>query len=182
MRYGYGRVSTKDQDAGLQEDAVRAYGIDEFYRDVISGTTTSRPQLDGLLEILMPGDVLVIWKLDRLGRSLSHLALLSDELRSRGVRLVSLTEGMDTETSTGRLLFGIMASMAQFERDLIVERTKAGLEHARAQGRVGGRKRRVNRVKVLAMINQGVDKQEVAQRNGTTIRTVDRILKELVRE
>ena len=177
MRYGYARVSTKDQDAGLQEDAVRDYGIDHFYRDVISGTTTSRPQLDALLEMLMPGDTLVIWKLDRLGRSLSHLALLSDELRSRGVRLVSLTEGMDTNTSTGRLLFGIMASMAQFERDLIVERTKAGLEHARENGRVGGRRKVVDHDRVRKMVDAGMNKIDVAAANGTTVRNVNRILR-----
>lgn len=139
MRIGYARVSTKDQTANLQLDALKKAECVRIYEEVASGAKTARPVLDQLLEELRPDDVLVIWKLDRLGRSLKHLVTLTQQLIERGVGLVSLNDPIDTTTSHGRLIFNIFASLAEFERDLIRERTKAGLEAARARGRLGGR-------------------------------------------
>jgi len=142
-RIGYARVSTTDQSLNLQRDALRAAGVDagNVFTDTASGSTTSRPGLAECLDYLGRGDLLVVWKLDRLGRSTRHLIETVECLRDRGVGFMSLSEGMDTTTSGGQLVFTIMAALAQFERDLIRERTVAGLQAARERGRVGGRPR-----------------------------------------
>jgi DNA invertase Pin-like site-specific DNA recombinase len=139
MRIGYARVSTKDQNLALQEDALRNAGCETVFTEIASGSTTARPVLDDLLSRLREGDVLVIWKLDRLGRSLQHLVTLTNELLERDVGLISLNDPIDTTTPQGRLVFNIFAALAEFERDLIRERTQAGLKAARARGRKGGR-------------------------------------------
>jgi DNA invertase Pin-like site-specific DNA recombinase len=139
MRVGYARVSTKDQDFHLQEDALNKAGCEKIFKEVASGAKTSRPVLEDLLSRLRSGDVLIIWKLDRLGRSLPHLVTLASNLLERQVGLVSLNDPIDTTTAQGRLVFGIFAALAEFERELIRERTQAGLEAARARGRKGGR-------------------------------------------
>jgi DNA invertase Pin-like site-specific DNA recombinase len=139
MRIGYARVSTKDQSLDLQVDALRDAGCEQVFQEVASGAKTARPALDDLLSRLRAGDVLVIWKLDRLGRSLKHLVTLTAELMEREVGLVSLNDPIDTTTPQGRLVFNIFASLAEFERELIRERTQAGLKAARARGRKGGR-------------------------------------------
>jgi DNA invertase Pin-like site-specific DNA recombinase len=139
MKFGYARVSTFDQSFDLQFDALQKVGCERIYKEVASGSKSKRPVLDELLEHLRPGDVLVIWKLDRLGRSLKHLVELVSELMNTGVGLQSLNDPIDTTTSHGRLTFNIFASLAEFERDLIRERTQAGLQAARARGRLGGR-------------------------------------------
>ncbi len=139
MSFGYARVSTTQQDEALQRDALEAAGVDRVYVDHASGATESRPALDELLGQLRAGDTVVIWRLDRLGRSLRHLIDLVAELEQRGVGLRSLTESIDTSTPGGRLIFHVFAALAEFERDLIRERTQAGLAAARARGRVGGR-------------------------------------------
>lgn len=139
MKIGYARVSTKDQNFGLQIDALQKAGCEKFYREVVSGARTERPVLDRVVDSLRTGDVLVIWKLDRLGRSLKHLVELVNTLRERGVGLQSLNDPIDTTTPQGRLSFNLFASLAEFERDLIRERTQAGLSAARARGRNGGR-------------------------------------------
>lgn len=139
MRVGYARVSTKDQSLDLQEDALRKAGCEEVFAEVASGAKTARPVLDDLLSRLRAGDVLVVWKLDRLGRSLKHLVTLAMELMEREIGLISLNDPIDTTTPQGRLIFNIFASLAEFERDLIRERTQAGLQAARARGRKGGR-------------------------------------------
>ena len=139
MRIGYARVSTKEQSLDLQVDALRDAGCEQVFQEVASGTKTARPALDDLLSRLRAGDVLVIWKLDRLGRSLKHLVTLTAELMEREVGLVSLNDPIDTTTPQGRLVFNIFASLAEFERELIRERTQAGLKAARARGRKGGR-------------------------------------------
>ena len=136
---GYARVSTRDQDALLQHDALREVGVERVFTDVASGARADRPQLHACLAYLRPGDTLVVWRLDRLGRSLRHLVEVVDELRERGVQFRSLAEAFDTSTSAGSMIFHVFAAVAQFERDLIRERTRAGLEAARRQGRVGGR-------------------------------------------
>ena len=139
MKIGYARVSTKDQNFGLQIDALQKAGCEKLHREVVSGARTERPVLDRVVDSLRTGDVLVIWKLDRLGRSLKHLVELVNTLRERGVGLQSLNDPIDTTTPQGRLSFNLFASLAEFERDLIRERTQAGLSAARARGRNGGR-------------------------------------------
>jgi DNA invertase Pin-like site-specific DNA recombinase len=139
MAFGYARVSTTQQDEALQRDALEAAGVDRVYVDHGSGATESRPALDEMLGQLRPGDKVVIWRLDRLGRSLRHLIDLVAELQQRGVGLRSLTESIDTSTPGGKLIFHVFAALAEFEHDLIRERTQAGLVAARARGRVGGR-------------------------------------------
>ncbi len=139
MKIGYVRVSTKEQSFDLQIDALQQAGCEKFYREIISGARTERPGLDQAVDSLRAGDVLVIWKLDRLGRSLKHLVELVNTLRERGIGLQSLNDPIDTTTPQGRLSFNLFASLAEFERDLIRERTQAGLSAARARGRNGGR-------------------------------------------
>jgi DNA invertase Pin-like site-specific DNA recombinase len=137
--YGYARVSTTDQDASLQIDALKAAGCTSIFVDHASGAKSSRPELDRMREQLREGDTVVVWKLDRLGRSLANLIELIKSFEGEKVEFRSLSESMDTTTTGGRLIFNIFASIAEFERALIQERTKAGLEAARARGRVGGR-------------------------------------------
>lgn len=139
MKIGYARVSTKDQSFDLQEDALRAAGCRKIYREVVSGAKTERKVLNEMRKELRSGDVLVVWKLDRLGRSLPHLVQLVGELQKREIGLISLNDSVDTTTAQGRLTFNLFASLAEFERDLIRERTRAGLNAARARGRFGGR-------------------------------------------
>lgn len=139
MRVGYARISTKDQSFHLQEDALLKAGCEEIFKEIASGSKTVRPVLEDLLSRLRSGDILVIWKLDRLGRSLPHLVTLANSLMERQVGLISLNDPIDTTTAQGRLVFSIFAALAEFERDLIRERTQAGLEAARVRGRKGGR-------------------------------------------
>jgi len=136
---GYARVSTTAQDPALQLDALTAAGCYRVWADTASGALTARPALDDVLERLGPGDVLVVWRLDRLARSLRHLLQLIDDLTSRGVGFRSLTESIDTTTATGRLVLHLFGALGEFERDLLRERTTAGLEAAAARGRRGGR-------------------------------------------
>src|SRR5438132_3216066 len=139
MNIGYARVSTQDQTLNLQKDALEKIGCAKIFTDTISGAATERKGLAEALEYVREGDSLVVWKLDRLGRSLKHLIDTITDLNNRKIGFRSLTEGMNTTTSNGRLIFNIFASLAEFERDLIRERTKAGLAAARARGRKGGR-------------------------------------------
>ena len=139
FKFGYARVSTVQQDEALQRDALEAAGVDRIFVDHASGAIASRPALDKLLGQLRPGDTVVIWRLDRLGRSLRHLIDLVQQLEEQGVGLRSLTEAIDTGTPGGKLIFHVFAALAEFKRDLIQERTHAGLVAARARGRVGGR-------------------------------------------
>ncbi len=138
---GYARVSATVQDPQLQLDALTAAGCARIFTESASGMKTSRPELDAALDYLREGDQLVVWRLDRLGRSLPHLLEVLGQLDGRGVGFRSLTEALDTSTSGGRLVFGVFGAIAQFERELITERTRAGLAAAKAQGRVGGRPR-----------------------------------------
>jgi DNA invertase Pin-like site-specific DNA recombinase len=139
MHVGYARVSTKDQTIDLQVDALTRAGCTKVYTEVISGARAERPVLEQLLETLRAGDVLVIWKLDRLGRSLTHLLAIVTALITRQIGLKSLNDPIDTTTPQGRLIFNLFASLAEFEREVIRERTQAGLSAARARGRLGGR-------------------------------------------
>lgn len=139
MIFGYARVSTAGQDEALQLDALGQAGCDRILTDHASGATSSRPALDELLGMVRRGDTLVIWRLDRLGRSLRHLLDMVADLEQRGVILRSLNESIDTSTPSGRMVLHLFGALSQFERDLIRDRTKAGLEAARARGRIGGR-------------------------------------------
>jgi len=139
MLIGYARVSKDDQHPELQQDALNKSGCDKVFTDTITGASTDRPSLARVLEELRAGDTLVVWRLDRLGRSLPHLIELMTTLNNRGVGFKSLTEQIDTTTSGGKLIFHIFGALAEFERNLIRERTMAGLLAARARGRFGGR-------------------------------------------
>jgi DNA invertase Pin-like site-specific DNA recombinase len=141
MRIGYARVSTLDQTLALQRDALKDAGCEKVFADQgVSGTATTRPGLDRALKALRSGDTLVVWKLDRLGRSLSHLVQVIAELGERGVNFRSLSDPIDTESAGGRLVLHMMGALAEFERSLIVERTRAGLLAAKRRGQKLGRK------------------------------------------
>ncbi|KWS44209.1 resolvase [Pseudomonas amygdali pv. morsprunorum] len=153
MKIGYARVSTRDQNLDLQLDALNRAGCERIYQDVASGSKTARPALDELLGQVRAGDVLVIWKLDRMGRSLKHLVELVGNLIERKVGLLSLNDPIDTTSAQGRLVFNLFASLAEFERELIRERTQAGLSAARARGRMGGRPKGLTpRAQATAMV------------------------------
>jgi DNA invertase Pin-like site-specific DNA recombinase len=139
MLVGYARVSTDDQTLALQLDALQAASCEKLFTDTMSGAKAERPGLSEALEFCRPGDVLAVWRLDRLGRSLTQLIALMTTLDEKGVGFKSLTEQIDTTTSGGKLIFHIFGALAEFERNLIRERTKAGLAAARARGRQGGR-------------------------------------------
>jgi DNA invertase Pin-like site-specific DNA recombinase len=139
MKIGYARVSTADQHLRMQEDALKSVGCDDIYHDIASGTKTARTGLDDALSHLRAGDTLVVWKLDRLGRSLKHLIETIQKLNDKGIGFQSLQESIDTTTTGGKLVFHFFSALAEFERDLIRDRTKAGLAAARARGRQGGR-------------------------------------------
>lgn len=144
MLIGYARISTEEQSLEPQLEALKEAGCEKFFQEVASGAKTARPHLEEALKYARKGDVIVVWKLDRLGRSLKHLIETIQDLEKKGVEFKSLTEGMDTKTPGGRLLFNIFGAIAEFEKDLIKERTQAGLKAARARGRKGGRPKRMD--------------------------------------
>jgi DNA invertase Pin-like site-specific DNA recombinase len=153
MLIGYARVSTADQNANLQIDALKQAGCEKIFTDKISGTVADRPGLSKVQELLRKGDTLVVWRLDRLARSLKDLIEWVSYLDMEGVALKSLQESIDTTTSTGKLVFHVFGAMAEFERNLIQERTQAGLNAARARGRVGGRPEKLGAAKKRMAIN-----------------------------
>jgi len=139
MKIGYARVSTKDQNLNLQMDDLKKAGCQKIFQEKITGATKERPQLQKMIEQVREGDVIYIWKLDRLGRSLKDLIQLVNEIQDKGAGLKSLNDQIDTTTPQGKLTFHLFAALSEFERDIIRERTFAGLASARARGRVGGR-------------------------------------------
>lgn len=147
---GYARVSTREQNLDLQMDALTAAGCERTFQDKASGKLDSRPGLDAALDYARPGDRLTVWKLDRLGRSVAHLVTTVCELQDRGVEFRSLTDQIDTSTASGKLIFHVFCALAEFYADLGAERTKAGLDAARARGRVGGRRAVMTQDKVRA--------------------------------
>ena len=164
---GYARVSTSDQELALQEDALKKIGCQKIFTDHASGAKTDRPGMKQALAYVREGDVLVVWKFDRLGRSLPHLVETVTDLNERGIGLRSLTENIDTTTPGGRLIFHVFGALAAFERDLVTERTKAGLAAALARGRQGGRRPVVTPAKLLrarSMIADGLNVREAATR------------------
>src|ERR671929_443464 len=147
MLIGYARVSTDDQTLDLQRDALQKAGCELIFDDMVSGTKARRPGLEQALSHLRSGDTLVVWRLDRLGRSLRHLIETVTELQEKGIGFKSLTESIDTTTSGGKLVFHIFGALAEFEREIIRERTNAGLKSARARGRHGGRPKKLTKSK-----------------------------------
>jgi DNA invertase Pin-like site-specific DNA recombinase len=141
---GYARVSTQEQNTALQRDALCAAGCEKLFEEKASGAQRERPQLKAALDYMRPGDTLVVWKLDRLARSLRQLIDTVEELHTRGIGFRSLTEAIDTTTAGGKLIFHIFGALAEFERSVIRERTRAGLASAKAMGRLGGRPRALN--------------------------------------
>jgi DNA invertase Pin-like site-specific DNA recombinase len=139
MKIGYARVSTQDQNLELQIDQLEKYGCEKIFQEKITTRKKERPQLEEMMKILRPGDTVVVYKLDRISRSTKHLIELSEQFKNEGVHFVSLQDSIDTTTAMGRFYFHVMASMAELERDIISERTRSGLESARARGRNGGR-------------------------------------------
>lgn len=164
---GYARVSTAEQDTSLQTDALYKAGCKPIFEDTISGVKAERPGLSSAMRFLRDGDVLIVWRLDRLGRSLPNLIETISALEERGVGFRSLTENIDTTTSGGRLIFHVFGALGQFERDLIRDRTKAGLAAAAARGRKGGRKPVVSSDKLKRArehIANGLNVREAATR------------------
>src|SRR3954452_10540769 len=159
MLIGYARVSTDDQNLDMQRDALEKAGCEQIYTDRVSGTKDNRPGLTVALSHLRAGDTLVVWRLDRLGRSLRHLIDTVTGLQERGIGLKSLQESIDTTTSGGRLVFNIFGSLAEFEREIIGERTTAGLQAARARGRNGGRPKKLTVKQVQMLQHLAADKK-----------------------
>lgn len=177
MLIGYARVSTQDQNLELQTEALAKAGCKKIFDDKISGSHAERPGLAKLQEALRDGDTLVVWKLDRLGRSVKHLVDLVGELHKRGVQFKSLTDAIDTGTASGRFFFHVMASLAEMERELTIERTQAGLRVARQLGRIGGRKRQMTESKIKSakkLLATGVPPRDVAANLGVSIPTLYR--------
>jgi DNA invertase Pin-like site-specific DNA recombinase len=152
MKIGYCRVSSNDQTLDLQKDALKKSGCEKIFSDTVSGAKEFRPGLDQCLDHLRKGDTLIVWRLDRLGRSLKHLLTLVEDFGTRGIGFVSLTESIDTTTSGGKLVFSIFGAIAEFERQIIRERTFAGLAAARARGRKGGRREQHHSKKIATAV------------------------------
>lgn len=166
MKIGYARVSTGLQNLNLQEDRLNAYGCEKIFSDHMSGSKSKRPGLDKAIEFARSGDTIVVWRLDRLGRNMEDLITLVNELNERGVSFHSLEENitMDKSSSTGQLLFHLFAAFAEFERNLILERSSAGRIAARARGRYGGRPEKLS--------NQDLNLLKTLYDNGTPIKTI----------
>lgn len=187
VRLGYARVSTAEQHVDLQINALEEAGCHAIWTDRgVSGTTMKRPEFEACLKALQPGNVLVVWKLDRLGRKLSGLAALYDDLKARGVGVISLSEGIDTRTPMGKVMMQMAGIFAEVEHELIIERTRAGLEAARRNGNRGGRPRKINKLLVRDIVR---DRESInpetgqrwtisalAKKYGVSIATISRTL------
>ena len=182
LLFGYARVSTVDQNLDLQLDALKRAGCTQIYQDKASGRAkTNRPELDAVLRAMRPGDTLVVWRLDRLGRSLADLVQIIDELGVKGIGFKSITEQIDTTSAQGRLFLGVFGAMAQYMRDVIHENTMAGLKAARARGRNGGRPSKLNdqalkEIKAL-MADDGISMASIAERYQVSRATLYNALK-----
>eukprot|EP01037_Dinobryon_pediforme_P018521 gene18521-18802_t len=176
MLIGYARVSTQDQNLDLQQEALKQAGCEKLYEDKISGLRADKPGLEQALEQLREGDTFVVWKLDRLGRSVKNLIEFTNQLEKNKVHFKSLTDHIDTSSPTGRFFFHIMASLAQMEKELIVERTRTGLRAAKQRGRIGGRKRRMTDSKIESakkLLADGIPPKEVADLENMFMMTQD---------
>jgi DNA invertase Pin-like site-specific DNA recombinase len=177
MKIGYSRISTQVQNLDLQMEALQKAGCEKIYTDKISGVKRDREGLESALDHLREGDTLLVWKLDRLGRSVKDLVEIVGALEKRGIGFQSVTDSIDTSTPSGRFFFHVMASLSQMERDLIIERTQAGLASARAQGRIGGRKPKMTPAKIAAakqLVENGTPHKEVAESLGISLPTLYR--------
>ena len=171
MLVGYARVSTHEQTLNLQKDALQQIGCEQLFTDTASGASTDRPGLDAALRFVRPRDILVVWRLDRLGRSLKHLIETIGALQERGIGFRSIQESIDTTTSGGKLIFHLFGALAEFERDLIRERTQAGLAAARARGRKGGRPQVIDDPNTVALARRlWEDKQNTIKQICQTLR------------
>jgi DNA invertase Pin-like site-specific DNA recombinase len=183
MRIGYGRVSTTDQNLNSQEDALKAAGVERLYVDRFTGTKVNRPELDRLREQLRDGDVVVVTRLDRLGRSTKDLLDLVSQFDALGVQLEVVEQSIDTSTAEGRLFFTMVAAFAEFERSIMQARTKDGLAAARARGRVGGRKLKLTKTQIAMSKKSyadGIAVAEIARSMGVSRPTIYRTLSEAV--
>jgi DNA invertase Pin-like site-specific DNA recombinase len=179
MLIGYARVSTQDQNLNLQREALQQAGCQRIFEDTITGTRAERPALNKATEMLREDDVFIVWKLDRLGCSVKQLVNFVDFLSKQKVHFKSSTDSIDTSTSAGRSFFHVMASLAEMERELLVERTRAGLEVAKRFGRKGGRKRKMTETKLEAakkLLASGILAKDVAISLGISIPTLYRWL------
>ena len=177
MFIGYARVSTSEQNLELQMHALEEAGCEKCYHDQLSGARANRPGLQAALNDLRRNDTLVVWKLDRLGRTVKGLIELVSQLHDKGSHFKSITDNIDTSTTAGRFFFHVMASLAQMERELMAERTKAGLAAAKAKGRVGGRKRKMTQSKIESakqLLSSGTLPKDVAQNLGISVPTLYR--------
>ncbi len=181
MVIGYARVSTEQQGTEAQLPDLRKAGCRRIYQETMSGGTVDRPELEKCLDRLEKGDTLVVWRLDRLGRSIRDLLQIVDRLEKSGINFISLTEKFDTSTAAGRLVFHFFAALTQFEKELIRERTMAGLSSARARGRMGGRKKLLTaqQMRVVKTMWDSRDhtRREIAAQFGVSIPTIDRVLR-----
>lgn len=179
MLIGYARVSMLDQNLALQKDALVNAGCERIFDDKVTGTRADRPGLLKAMEVLREGDTLVVWKLDRLGRSVKQLVDLVGDLHNRGIQFKSLTDAIDTSTASGRFFFHVMASLAEMERELNIERTRAGLEAARKLGRRGGRRPKMTESKIASarkLLAGGTPPKDVAKNLGVSVPTLYRWL------
>jgi DNA invertase Pin-like site-specific DNA recombinase len=180
MKLGYARVSTDDQNPALQIDALKAAGCEKVFKDAgLSGVAIKRPQLQRCLKSLETGDVLVVWRLDRLGRSLSHLIQTTSDLAERGIGFRSLSEAIDTTSAQGKLLLHVLGALAEFERSLIIERTRAGVQAAKKRGVKLGRKPSLSEQQIARarkMVEDGEPVPEVADLLGVNRATIYRAL------
>jgi DNA invertase Pin-like site-specific DNA recombinase len=182
MKYGYARISTNKQDTQLQIDALKHAGCEKIYEETMSGGKTDRPELNQCLKAMNQHDVLVVWKLDRLGRSLQHLIEIVNKLEQENKGFQSLTENIDTTSPTGKLIFHIFGSLAEFERGLIRQRVMAGLEASRKMGTKFGRPEALtakDKEMAITMFNGGATKGSIAQHFGVARQTVYALLKEI---
>jgi DNA invertase Pin-like site-specific DNA recombinase len=182
MKYGYARVSTNQQDTQLQIHALQAAGCSKIYQDTMSGTKTDRPELNQCLKAMNMNDVLVVWKLDRLGRSLQHLIQVVNTLEAEHKGFQSLTENIDTTSPTGKLIFHIFGSLAEFERGLIRQRVMAGLDASRKMGTKFGRPEALtakDKEMAITMFNGGATKGSIAKHFGVARQTIYALLKEV---
>lgn len=180
MKIGYARVSTSDQNTDLQLDALNNSGCNKIFEEKASGAQRDRPELKSALEYARQGDIIVVWKLDRLARSLKQLIETVEDLEKRGIGFQSITEAIDTSTSSGRLVFHIFAALAEFERNIIRERTKAGLTAAKERGRTGGRPSKLSdkdiEIAKAMLLNPNITAKEVANKMGVSFATLYRYL------
>ncbi|MFA0406152.1 recombinase family protein [Vibrio sp. 10N.222.52.C12] len=180
MKIGYARVSTEDQNEDSQIDALESAGCERIYIEKCSGKSKQRPELERMIDVLREGDIVVVQRLDRLGRSLKDLIELLDGFKEQGIKFISLNESIDTTTAVGELAFHMIGAIAQFERRLISERTKAGLKAARARGRKGGRKAKLTASDIkkaqAMLLDNSVTKTEVAEHFGVSRPTLNKAL------